>query len=95
MTKEEAEALARKREAHKPRTLHAKEWKAVHDPVKGWGVQLVDNILHVEAAKAAKARHDARTAFQAGDMRGFMDAAFEGTMASLRAEIAKSGSEGD
>ena len=42
MTKEEANALAFKREQTKSKFMTHKRWATVHDSVKGWHVALIE-----------------------------------------------------
>jgi len=83
MTREEAEALAAKREQHKSPGLALKQWRAVHNNVKGWHVALVDDDQQI----GVRAMLNARAAYQRGDMVAFLDAAFEGTMANIRVDL--------
>lgn len=87
MTREEAEALAAKREAHKGRSLYTKEWRAVHNSVKGWHVALVDSALRLHQ-KADAAVDIARDAFRRGDIGSFMDAASDALIARCKAQLA-------
>jgi hypothetical protein len=85
--REEAEAAATKREAHKPRHLIAKRWQACYvDGVKGWQPRLVDCPFHLER-EAEKKRDEARRLLQLGDAR-FFDVAGEALLARCKAAIA-------
>jgi hypothetical protein len=87
MGREEAEAQAAKREAHKPRRLTAKRWEARYvDDVKGWQPRLVDCPLHLER-EADRKREEARRLLMLGDAR-FFDVAGEALLARCKAAIA-------
>lgn len=95
MTEDEAKELAAKREKHKSKSLTLKRWAAVHDPVKGWYVALVDNVEAVEQQNYNKAMEDARRSFHSGDLEGFLNASSEGLMARMRFELAQHDQEAD
>jgi hypothetical protein len=84
VTREEAQALAAKREQHKPKHL-LKNWSAVHDPVKGWHVALRADPRQEEIA----ARLAARNALRRGDMSAFIDAAGDALLARVRQSLAE------
>lgn len=81
--KSRAEVEAAKRERHKSPGLSHKRWAAVHDPVKGWHVALIDD--HRGVADAARFR--AFNAYRRGDFNAFIEAAHESLMAKVRAEL--------
>lgn len=84
MTREDAEALAAKREKHKPKSMQHKRWEAVHTSTKGWHAALVD-CPHVEATSAGRRALDA---LHRGDMGAFRDAAAEALIARCKAALA-------
>jgi hypothetical protein len=87
MRREEAEAVAAKREAHKPRHLQAKRWEARFvDGVKGWQAKLVDCPFHLER-EAEKKGEEARRLLMLGDAR-FFDVAGEALLARCKAALA-------
>ena len=88
MTKEEAVELARKREAHKPRSLVLKRWEALHTEEKGWHVALVDDQHEIAQDALIKARQ----AYQRGDLHGYMEAAGDAMMARIQVELKNSDS---
>lgn len=75
-----AEEAAAKREKHKPRLLAHKRWEAVHSPVKGWHVALVD----CPDFAAASSLQRGRQAFRDGDLQALLEASFDHTMARVR-----------
>lgn len=90
MLEAEAVALAAKREAHKSKFMNEKEWRAVHDSVKGWHVALVDTteaIFWQQQREARYARSRARQALLSGDAQGFLDAAGDALLASVRSQF--------
>lgn len=86
MTRPEAEALAQKREAHKSKHMTEKEWRAVHDSVKGWHAALVDSRQHLLRVEQ-EARQRARQALMSGDGIAFYHAASDALLASVKREI--------
>lgn len=86
MTREEAEALAQKREAHKSKHMTASEWRAVHDSVKGWHVSLVDSHASL-MRREQEARVKARQAMLAGDAHAFVEFATDALLASVKRQI--------
>lgn len=86
MTKQEAEALAEKREAHKSKHMTNKEWRAKHDSVKGWHVALVDSVESLLLAEVA-AREKARRAVLRGDADAFLAAASDALLAQVRRKL--------
>lgn len=84
MRKEEAEAQAAKREAHKNPALVGKEWQAYFDPARQtWSTRLVD-YQHAIALAHMKI---ARQALRQGNMQVFMDAASDALLARVRATL--------
>lgn len=91
MLEAEAVALAAKREAHKSKFMNEKEWRALHDSAKGWHVALVDTaeaIFWQQQREARRLRSFARDALSRGDAQGFLDAAGDALLASVRSQFA-------
>lgn len=57
-TQKEAEALAAKREAHKPKHMMLKSWKAIEQPNGSWVVKLVDSAAAQRQSTLAKRAED-------------------------------------
>jgi hypothetical protein len=86
MTKDEAEAIATKREQHKsPNLQNGKSWQAVHDSVKGWHVALVDDPHHASFVAHMKARD----ALRRGDMQAYVTLAADAVLAGVKRDIAR------
>jgi len=83
MQQHEAEAMAAKREAHKPRTLSHKRWTAVHDSIQGWHVALVDNHPVI----IASARREVENAIRRGNIDAAFEAAGDLLMARVRQQL--------
>lgn len=80
LTREEAEALAAKRQAHKSKYMNNKNWEAVHDSVKGWHAALVDDLRTVHS----EAINRARDAYRQNDLGALLDASHDAMIASLK-----------
>lgn len=78
-----AEEAAAKREKHKPRSLAHKRWEAVHSPVKGWHVALVD----CPDFAAASALQRGRQAFRDGDLHALLEASLDHAIARIRSTL--------
>lgn len=91
MTKDEAQALADKRNAHKGKSLSNKEWIAVEENSE-WGVKLVDSKAFMVAQAKKDAREavlDGRAALSAGDLNGFVDAAGRHLLAQIKIDLSQ------
>lgn len=76
MTKEDAEALAIKRNANKGKSMSHMEWQVVEDG-DGWKVQLLETTKHKLAkahSEGVNAYRDARQALLNNDMDAFFNA---------------------
>lgn len=91
MNRDEAEALAVKRNAHKSKALVHKTWKAIEENGQ-WGVKLLDDNAHkIQQAEKEmkKAREDARMALAFGNLDGFLDAARRNLMAQCQKTVSE------
>lgn len=89
MTKDEAEALANKRNAHKGKSLSNKEWVASEENGQ-WTVKLVDSksfVVEQAQIEARNAIQDGRAAMLAGDVGAFLDAASRHLVSRVKIDL--------
>ncbi len=88
MTKNEAVALAEKRESHKSKHMVTKMWKALHTEEKGWHVALVNSPL-VAQMEIEKARQEVQNAYANCDIPEFLRLNFEYVMLKAKSELSE------